>query len=224
MGIHESHRTNPASQGSDWFALVDSYVDGTLDEKSALRLHLAAQKDPALAAELERTRAFFSALEAAPVAEPSARFDAAVLSRLPLERYATAPRKAPRTLVLGATEETVAERAARPLGRGLLAGAVAYVLVLLVGRSALQSGLTRGAAVVDDALADLATRTATTPVLSDLVVGVDRVYDAIASGVAAAAVWMGPSLATVLFGLLLGATVLWPLARRSSGMPERGAK
>lgn len=199
------------------FDLLQEYVDGTLDDKRALRLHLQAERDPALAAELAATRALFSALDGLERAEPSAAFDQAVLERVPLERYRSAPRRAPRALRIGDPSPTLAERTVRPFGRALLAGFAAWILVLVVGRTALQRVLDRGAESLAGRLAEWAASTEHTPILSGLVAGLARLYATLVSAGSALAGWIGPGNAIVLSGALLGMIALgvWQRSRRS---------
>ena len=95
---------------AQWQKHLQDYVDGTLDDELALRLHLDAQKIPALQEDLEQMRALFSALDETPRAEPDPDFDRRVLEDLPYEFYASAPRRAPRVLLLGEENPTVLSR------------------------------------------------------------------------------------------------------------------
>lgn len=112
-GGRQRHVEPPADADAvraQWQKHLQDYVDGTLDDELALRLHLDAQKIPALQADLDRMRALFSALDETPRAEPGPDFDRRVLEDLPYEFYASAPRRAPKVLLLGEENPTVLSR------------------------------------------------------------------------------------------------------------------
>jgi anti-sigma factor RsiW len=115
---------------------VQDYVDGTLDSKLALRMHLAAQRDPALQREIDETREMFQALQAVPPAQPSANFDRRVLRSVPLARYASAPRRSPRVLLLGDPTESTVMQALGWVQRLSSVWLGAYLLVAILGRTA----------------------------------------------------------------------------------------
>lgn len=199
---------------------LQAYVDGTLDEKRALRLHLRAQADADLGRQLEQTRALFAALDAMPVQEPSSGFDEAVLATVPLERYRSAPRRADRVLVIGDLAPSAWARALQRAGRGALAAAAAYVLVLVIGRSALQEGVSSLARAVDAGLADMASSVRSVPVLAELVGALGRGYDAVVSAGAALSGLLGGEGTVLLVGTLLGVALLAALASRDRRFGE----
>ena len=122
-------------------ALLQSYVDGVLQDKEALRTNLRAQTDPAFGQRVEETRAFFAALDAMPHDEPSAAFDGPILERVPLERYRSAPRKRVPVIVVGDLAPSRLVRTVRSLGGVSLALGAAYLLTLgMVGIGALAVG------------------------------------------------------------------------------------
>lgn len=129
--------------------LIQGYVDGTLGDKEALRMNLRAQADPGTEARVEETRRFFAALDAMPHDEPSAGFDAAILERIPLERYRTAPRRRQPVIVIGDLAPSRMARTVGSLGKVSLAGGAAYLLTLgFVGVTALVVGAGIGLAAI----------------------------------------------------------------------------
>lgn len=193
---------------------VQDYVDGALDAKEALRLHLRAQADAGLAAELAATRSFFTALDRLPRVEPAAGFDARVLASIPLDHYRSAPRRGPAVLVIGDLAPAMWWVALRRAGRGAMATAAAYLLVLVVANSAMQSGISQLALSVDRALAAAAERTASSDALSPLVSGLARGYDAVVGVAAAVADTVGPQMAVFGLGAVIAAIALAGLSAR----------
>lgn len=198
----------------DLEARMQDYVEGTLEHKQALHLHLRSVSDPVLAAELDATRSFFAALDGLPRAEPSTDFDARVLASVPLGHYASAPRRALPVLVIGDLAPAAWWVALRRAGHGAIAAVAAYFLVLVIANSTLQSGISKVAGSIDRALADAVERTASSAALSPLVGAVARGYDALTSAGAHVATAMGPALAVFVVGALLGMVALATLAAR----------
>lgn len=191
---------------------LQEYVDRTLEEKEALRLHLRAQADAGLAARLDATRSFFAALDGMERAEPSPSFDARILASLPLEHYRSAPRRSAPVLVLGDLAPSAWWVALRSAGRGAMAIAGAYLLTLVVANSALQSVISAAALRVDHALTAAAQRTDAAGPWSSLVGALARGYDALlgaASGVVSA---VGPSAAVFTLGAVVGIMALASMA------------
>ncbi len=118
-----------------WQDSLQDYVDGTLDEKKALRLHLDAQRIEALQRDLDEMRELFSALDRTPRAEPGADFDQAVLEGLPYEFYASAPRRPQRVLIF-------ADADASAVTRGLGYGQRLSIILLLLDLGVLAFGRT----------------------------------------------------------------------------------
>lgn len=199
---------------------LQEYVDGTLEAKEALRLHLRTQADAGLAAELDATRSFFTALDGLPRAEPGPDFDARVLAAIPLEHYRSAPRRAPAVLVIGDLAPAMWWVALRRAGRGAVATAAAYLLVLVVANSALQSGISSLALTIDRALASAVERTASSDALSPLVSALARGYDAVLGAAAAVAETVGPTTAVFALGALIAVAALAGLSAHQRRHPE----
>jgi hypothetical protein len=187
---------------------VQDYVDGTMSRRDAVEFYLLSRKEARLRQEAEAYKALHAALDQLPVEEPSASFDAAILKSVPLERYRSAPRKPARVLILGELREAIAARVFRRVRRPLLAGAMAYSLVLLVGHSFLARSVRHLALQLDTWLSDAVARSAEIPVLSSIVSGARGIYDAASSAVGFSSALFGEAGATVLLGLALGALVV----------------
>lgn len=213
MAAHSSDFQPPGhgeleGQRAQYRALLQDYVDGTLDDKAALRLHLFAERDDVIASELAAMREFFAGLDAARTEEPSPGFDDRVLAAIPYEKYATAPRLPERVLVVGDDSVPLPVRLLAPLRHGLTAVAAGYVLFLAVSHSALRDGAVGLARWTGAGLSSLAARTQEVPVLSDVVGFVARTYDAGTSWLASVATTTGEGILTFVLGLALGAMVL----------------
>lgn len=193
---------------------VQDYVDGTMPRREAVEFYLLARKEPRLKAELEATRLLLAELDRMPIEGPSRDFDAAILASLPLERYRTAPRLPKPILVLGELREAILERTIRRMRRPLLALSAAYALTLLVSHSFLARSAREFAGLVDRWLADAVARTAEIPVVSAVVSGMARLYDAVGGTVSAAFALLGDAAGTVLFGFLVAGAV-WSAAALS---------
>lgn len=121
--------------------VIQGYVDGTLEDKEALRMNLRAQADAALETRVDEMRGFFSALDAMPRDEPSAGFDAPILEKVPLERYRTAPRRRQPVIVIGDLAPSRLARTVQSMGKVSMAVGAAYLLTLgLIGVTALAVG------------------------------------------------------------------------------------
>jgi hypothetical protein len=188
--------------------LLQQYLDGDLAGVQATRLFLAAEEDAELRTELEAWRDLYAALDAAPREEPAPGFDSRVLARVPYGRYLSAPRRPRPVLILGEAAPAVLARALRPLRNGLTAMGLAWVLFLVVSHSFLQHAAAGAARSLGDTLAAWAQACADVPVLSFLVGGAARVYDALMGAVAALGDAIGGPTVTILLGLFLGASVL----------------
>ncbi len=207
-------------------ALVDAYVDGTLDDKQALRLHLRAQADPAVEARLESTRAFFGALRSMPREEPGEGFDAAVLARVPLERYATAPRRRTPVIVIGDLAPSRLVRTLQSMGRLSIAGVAAYLLTLVVAGTQVGRAVSAAADRVSATLQSWASASESVPVLGALVGFLGAVHRAVTGAVGGLADAVGLHGATLLLGVALAAVVLVAATaqrRRRAGSTTVGA-
>ena len=206
-------------------ALVDAYVDGTLDDKQALRLHLRAQADPVVEERLRSTRAFFEALESMPRDEPGEEFDAAVLARVPLDRYASAPRRRPPVIVIGDLAPSRLARTVRSMGRLSIAVTAAYLLTLAVAGTQVGSVVASGADRVAATLQSWAAASESVPVLGALVGVLGSIHRAVPASVGGLADEVGLHGATVVLGLVLGVAVLVAATaqrRRRAGSPTVG--
>ena len=187
---------------------IQAYVDGTLDEKSALRLHLRAQADPEVEVRLREAREFFAELDAMPRQEPSIGFDAAILASVPLERYRTAPRKRPAVLVLDDFAPSRLVRTLQSMGRMAVATTTAYVLTLVLAGTQVGRLVADGAAWVESALASTAANTESVPLVGSVVAGLGSVYRTAQDGVARVSEAIGVHGATMVLGVLLGVVVV----------------
>lgn len=209
-----------------WLPYVDAYVDGTLDEQDALRLRVAANSSPALAAAVDRVRALHAALDRMPVAEPSAAFDERILHSVPLARYVSAPRRAPIVVALGELTPGFVQHWVARLGRGLSALATAWLLAVIVGSTALQGQLSAGAAALGARLQLWADTTASSALLGPVARGLSAAYDACFGALGSMAGTVGLGLTIFLLGAALGGIGLWAAARRrpaGSGRAEHHA-
>jgi anti-sigma factor RsiW len=205
---HDQGSDGQMNRAQEFEPHVQDYVEGTLDAKQALRLHLRAQADPVIAEELARTRAFFAALDAMPREEPPVDFDARVLASVPFEYYRSAPQRPATVLVLGDLAPAAWWVALRRAGRGAMATAAAYVLALVVANSALRDLATSFAASIDRMLDAAVQGTASNPALSGLVSGLERAYDAATTITVRLAEVIGPSTLVFAVGGLVGLVAL----------------
>ncbi len=204
MTTHSNETMTPA----ELEVLLQRYLDGDLPGPEATRLFLAAEKDSVLAAELEAYRTLFRQLDELPREEPSEGFDQAVLAPLPYERYASAPRRVLPVLVFGKELPSPLSRFMRSLGRGGVALMAAYLLFLVVSRSALAQAASSLAHETSLALNSLAESARELPVLSGLVGSLAWAYDAGVASVAALGRAWGEDVVTLVLGLVFGALVL----------------
>jgi anti-sigma factor RsiW len=204
-----------------WLPFVDAYVDGTLDKKDALRLGLAAERSDALRAEITRARSFHGALAAMPVQIPSGGFEQRILDSVPLARYASAPRRSPVVVALGEITPSFVQRSVVRLGQGLSAMAVAWIIALAVGSTALQGQISAGAAALAVRLQLWSDASAGTPGLASLAAGVSASYDACHGALGSMAGAMGLGLTIFLLGAVLGGFGLWVAARRRTALRDR---
>ena len=192
------------------FSQVQDYVDGTLSRRESVRFYLLAQREPALAAEVEAYRAIAGALAAEPRHEPSARLDdAAILRSVPYEHYRSSPRK----LALWPVIERVPflARWLRRTRKVALATGAAYGLVLLASHSFLAATLERLSASIHAQLSEWVAASADVPVLSTFAAVVARSYDGLARLVAGLDSLFGTPLLTLALGMTFG-TLCWHLA------------
>ena len=199
-----------------WIPFVDAYVDGTLDDKDALRLRLAAERSELLQAEISRTRSFHGALLAMPVEVPATGFETRILDSVPLARYASAPRRSPIVVALGELAPTFVQRLVVRLGQGLSALAVAWVMALVVGSTALQGQISAGAAALGMRLQLWAESSSGSPGLAQLAAGISASYDACFGALGSMAGVIGLGMTIFLLGAALGGIGLWAAARRRS--------
>ena len=203
-----------------WLAYVYAYVDGTLDEKDALRLTVAAEKSPELKVALERARDFHAALATMPVAEPGDGFDAPVLESVPLARYATAPRRRPLVVALGEWAPSPVQRAVERLGGALSALAVAWVLAVALGSTAWQAQVSSAGVSIGATLRGWAESGSALGPVARILSGA---YDASFGALGSVAGTLGPGLTIFLLGAVVGAAVFALAARRRSSVRDRSA-
>lgn len=199
-----------------WLPYVDAYVDGSLDESDALRLRLAAERSADLRAAVEQARSFHAALARMPVSAPPADFDARILESVPLARYASAPRRAPLVVALGELAPSAVQRWVGRLGRGLSAAAVAWIVALGLGSTALSDDLSALGTRLGDSLQGWAASSSSSAVLGPLARGLSAAYDACFGALGSMAGALGLGLTIFLLGAALGALGLWAVARRRS--------
>lgn len=189
---------------------IQQYLDGTLPRREAVELFLLAERDPAVRARLEGWRGLFAHLDALPAETPSAAFDAKVLASVPYGQYRALPQRPRPALVLGDPDSApaaVLARWLRPVRSWGAAAGVAYVLFLAVSHSWLARGARGAARLVDDRLADLATRSQDVPVLSGILTAIHRIYEIGTGAVAALAGAVGGATVTLVLGLAAGLAV-----------------
>jgi hypothetical protein len=186
---------------------LQAYLDGTLPRRAAVELFLQAERDPALRAELDGYRTLFGQLDALPRAEPPAALDRAVLTRVPYDYYRSLPQRPAPVLQIGSPAPSVARRLAPLRGWAVAAGA-AYGLFLLVSHSLLARGARTAAAVVGNALADLAARTHDVPVLAALLTALQRIYEIGLGAISAVHATLGSAGTTLAVGLVVALLVV----------------
>jgi anti-sigma factor RsiW len=204
-----------------WLPFVDAYVDGTLDKKDALRLGLAAERSDALRAEITMARSFHGALAAMPVQVPSGEFETRILESVPLARYGSAPRRSPVVVALGEIAPSFLQRLVVRVGQGLSAMAVAWIIALAVGSTALQGQISDGAAALSARLQLWSDASAGTPGLGPLAAGVSASYDACFGALGSMAGVIGLGLTIFILGAALGGVGLWAAARRRAAIRGR---
>ncbi|RKZ17708.1 hypothetical protein DRQ53_02650 [bacterium] len=197
-----------------WLPYVDAFADGSLAEKDAVRLRVAAGKSPDLAAAIERASSFHSALAAMPVAEPGVDFATRIMESIPLQRYASAPRRAPVVVALGEMAPDFLQRLVVRLGAGLSALAVAWLAVLAVGSTALRGQISVAATDLGLNLQLWAETSASTPVIAPLARGLSAAYDASHGALGSMAGTLGLGLTIFAAGAVVGSIALWLVARR----------
>jgi anti-sigma factor RsiW len=205
---HEDRNEDHGQLRAYWRARLQDYVDGTLPEKQALRLHLFVQEDPVLAAELAETRGLFRALDQIPRQIPGPDFDAEVLERVPHERYASSPRRPDRVLVLGEERPVLPVAVGRSLRRAAFTAVIAWGLVVAVSHSFLQRTVVLATSWLGEQLAALAARTESVPVLSSVVGLMHRGYDALVAATGTVSGLLGGGVLLFLIGVGMGGLVL----------------
>jgi hypothetical protein len=206
-----------------WLPFVDAYVDGTLDDKTALRLGLAAEKSPELKAEIERARSFHAALASMPVEAPAGSFDERVLTSVPYQRYASAPRRSPIVVVLGELTPSPVQRAVQRLGGAVSAVAAAWLLAVALGSTAWQAHVAAAGARIGAGLQGWAVSMDGTAVIGPVARILSAAYDAAFGAFGSVAGTMGLGLTIFVSGVLLGALALWMAARRRAAGHDRSA-
>jgi hypothetical protein len=196
-------------------AQLQDYVDGTLDDKVALRLHLDAQRIPDLQSDLDDFREFFGALDAAPRAEPGADFDRTVIESIPIEFYASAPRKPHRIMIFGDSEESVPMRSLGWIQRASIALLLADLCVVAFGRTPLATPFATVGRWIASGLHGLADFSRTTPVFDTVAASLATGYDAFHEFVSATATGQPSLMAPViLLALAASSTALRGVQRR----------
>lgn len=191
-------------------ARVQDYVDGTMPRREAVEFYLRAQKSRELAAEIEKTKALFSQLDALDHEQPGPRFDdAAILRSIPYDHYQSAP--LPLHLWPVVQRVPFLARWLRRTSRAALAAGSAYLLVLLTGHSFLASSTERLARAVDGRLESWVAQSREMPVLSGVVSAISALYDGLALVVGGMAALFGTPLVTLALGFTLGA-LAWSAA------------
>lgn len=197
-----------------WLPFVDAYADGSLEDRDALRLRLAAESSAELREAIREASAFHAALAAMPAQAPGPDFDARVMATIPLERYASAPRRRTVSITLGQLAPSFVQRWVVRLGKGLSALAAAWVVALAVGSTALQAQISAGAAGLGARLQHWAEQSTGTPVLAQLAAALSGAYDASHGALGSVAGALGLGLTIFVIGALVGALALWMAARR----------
>jgi anti-sigma factor RsiW len=205
-----------ANDADVWLPFVDAYVDGTLNDKDALRLRLAAERSELLRAEINQTRSLHEALRAMPVEIPADGFETRILDSVPLARYASAPRRFPLVVALGELAPSFVQRWVVRLGKGLSALAGAWIMALVVGSTAFQGQISAGAAALGVRLQLWATASTGTPILEPLAAGISASYDACFGALGSMTGAIGLGMTIFLLGAALGGIGLWAAARRRS--------
>ena len=206
-----------------WLPYIDAYVDGTLDDKDALRLTVAAEKSDELQAAIERARGFHGALSAMPVDAPGPAFEERVLKSIPLDRYASAPRRRAIAVVLGEWAPSPVQRFVERLGGALSAVAVAWVLAVALGSTALQAQASSAGAWIGSQLQVWSQAADGTAVLGPVARIVSGAYDAGFGALGSVAGTLGLGLTIFLLGAAVGVALLSFAIRRRSNAQGRSA-
>ena len=206
-----------------WLPFVDAFVDGTLDEKTALRLGLAAEKSPELRAEIDRARAFHAALSSIPVEAPSGTFDERILASVPYQRYASAPRRSPIVVALGELTPSPVQRLVHRLGGALSAVAAAWLLAVALGSTAWQAQVAAAGTRVGAGLQGWASATEGSAVIGPVARILSATYDAAFGALGGVAGTVGLGVTIFVSGMLLGALAFWMATRRRAASHDRSA-
>lgn len=204
-----------------WLPFVDSFVDGTLQDADAVRLGLAAESSPELRAAIDDARALHAALARMPVETPSADFDARIIASVPLARYASAPRRGPVVAAIGELAPSFVLRWAGRFGKGLSALAVAWILAVAVGSTALRTELSEVGLSLGARLQTWAEASSSSAIVGPLAGAASAAYDACFGALGSMAGVIGLGLTIFLLGAALGGVVLWAVARRRSVVDGR---
>jgi anti-sigma factor RsiW len=206
-----------------WLPYLDAYVDGTLDDKEALRLAVAAEQSPELKAEIERVRGFHAALSVMPVSEPGSEFDHRVLESVPLDRYAAAPRRRPLVVALGEWAPSPVQRLAERLGSALSAAALAWVLAVALGSTAWQAQVSAAGGWIGGQLQSWSAAAAGTAVVGPVARILSAAYDAGFGALGSVAGTLGLGLTIFVLGAVVGGAFFWVAARRRDAVRGRSA-
>lgn len=206
-----------------WLPYIDAYVDGTLDDKDALRLTVAAEKSAELRAAIEQARGFHGALSAMPVEAPARGFEDRVMQSIPLERYANAPRRRAIAVVLGEWAPSPVQRFVERLGGALSAVAAAWVLAVALGSTAWQSQVSSAGAWIGAQLQAWSQAAEGTAVLGPVARILSGAYDAGFGALGSVAGTLGLGLTIFLLGAAVGIALLSFAIRRRSTARGRSA-
>jgi hypothetical protein len=213
--------TMTARDVDGWLARVDEYVDGTLGDKDALRLRLAAEKSDELREEIAQLREFHAALGAMAVESPGPGFEAPILESVPLDRYASAPRRNPIVVALGEWAPSPLQRVAHRLGKGLSALAAAWILALIVSSTALQGPISGASLRLGEQLRAWADASAGNSVLHPVARLFSAAYDASFGVLGSMDGALGLGLTIFLLGALVGGLAFGLAARRRAAVRGR---
>jgi anti-sigma factor RsiW len=206
-----------------WLPYIDSYVDGTLDDKDALRLTVAAEKSAELRAEVERARGFHAALSAMPVEAPAGDFETRVLQSVPLDRYATAPRRRSIAVALGEWAPSPVQRLVERLGGAVSAVAAAWVLAVSLGSTAWQGQVSSAGAWISSQLQAWSQASEGIAVLGPVARMMSGAYDAGFGALGSVAGTLGLGLTIFILGAACGLALLSFTIRRRSVARGRSA-
>jgi anti-sigma factor RsiW len=206
-----------------WLPYIDAYVDGTLEDKDALRLTVAAEQSAELRTAIEGARGFHAALSAMPVESPAPGFDSRVLESVPLSRYASAPRRRPLFVALGEWAPSPVQRFMERLGSALSAVAAAWVLALALGSTAWQAQVSSAGAWIGSQLQAWSLAAEGTAIVGPVARTLSGAYDASLGALGSLAGTLGLGLTIFLLGAAVGVALLFFAIRRRSIVRDGGA-